>query len=88
MKKVALIVAILICLVFLLSSCGVGNRQTGIDTIQSFDRFTIIMGDDVIKGTVKQWRDYEDSDVIQIVASDGTVYLTHYMNVLMVRDKR
>ena len=40
--------------------------------------------------TVSQslWVDYEDSDVIQIVASDGTVYLTHYMNVLMVRDKR
>ena len=87
MKKV-LIVLMLIVILFVFSSCGVGNRQTGIDTVQTFNRFKIVIGDEVIQGNVKQWRDYTDSDVIQIVAADGTVYLTHYRNVLMVRDKK
>ena len=86
MKKIIGVI-LLIVMLFVLSSCMVGNRQTGIDTIQTFNRFTINFGGEVIQGTIKQWRDFEDSDVIQIVASDGTVYLTHYMNVLMVRDK-
>ena len=88
MFKRIIIFAILIAMIFILSSCGVGNRQTGIDTVQTFDSFTIDFGGEIIKGKIKQWRDFEDSDVIQITAPDGTVYLTHYMNVLMVRDKR
>ena len=87
MKKIILI-ALLICIVLVLASCQVGNRQVGMDTIQSFDRYKIVIGDEVIEGTIKAWRDFDDSDVVQIMDVDGTIYLTHYKNTLIVRDPR
>ena len=87
MKKVILVL-MLVAMVIVLCSCKVGNRQVGVDTVQTFDRFKIIFGNEVIEGRVATWRDFEDSDVIQITNSDGVVYLTHYMNVLMWRNKR
>lgn len=87
MKKVILIV-ILVAVVALLTACSVGNRQVGVDTVQTFDTFKILFGDQVIEGRIKTWRDFDDGDVIQITDSSGKTYLTHYMNVLMVRNKR
>ena len=87
MKKVILIV-LLVAVVALLTACSVGNRQVGMDTVQTFDTFKILFGDQVIEGRIKTWRDFNDSDVIQITDSSGKTYLTHYMNVLMVRNKR
>lgn len=84
MKK--LILAILLAtLLFTATACTIGNRQVGIDTVQSFDHFKIILGDSTIEGKIKTWRDFDDSDVVQITSTDGTVYLTHYRNVLMTR---
>lgn len=37
---------------------------------------------EVIKGHVDSWRDYEDSDVVQVNIS-GITYLTHYSNVVL-----
>lgn len=87
MKKIIL-VCMLVMMVVVLASCSVGNRQVGMDTIQTFDRYKIVIGDDVIEGTIKTWRDFDDSDVVQIMDSNGTVYLTHYRNALIVRDPR
>ena len=87
MKKF-IIIALLVCIVIVLASCQVGNRQVGMDTIQTFDRYKIIIGDDVIEGKIQTWRDFEDSDVVQIMDVDGTVDLTHYKNTLIVRDPR
>ena len=52
MKKIILI-ALLICIVFVLASCQIGNRQVGMDTIQTFDRYKIVIGDDVIEGKIQ-----------------------------------
>lgn len=87
MKKIILI-ALLFCMVFVLASCKVGNRQVGMDTIQTFDRYKIVIGNDVIEGKIQVWRDFDNSDVVQIMDADGTVYLTHYKNALIVRDPR
>ena len=87
MKKIFLVV-LLIIMVFALASCKVGNRSVGMDTIQTFDRYKIIIGDDTIEGKIKSWRDFENSDVVQIMDTDGTVYLTHYRNALLVRDAK
>ena len=87
MKKIIL-VCMLVVMVVVLASCSVGNRQVGMDTIQTFDRYKIVIGDEVIEGTIKAWRDFDDSDVVQIMDYNGTVYLTHYRNALIVRDPR
>ena len=87
MKKIIL-VAFLIAIAFVLASCTIGNRQVGMDTVQSFDRYKIVIGNDIIEGRIKAWRDFDNSDVVQVTDTDGTVYLTHYKNVLIVRDAR
>ena len=87
MKKLILI-AFLIVIALALASCSIGNRQVGLDTVQSFDRYKIVIGNDIIEGKIKSWRDFDDSDVVQVTDTNGTVYLTHYKNTLLVRDAR
>ena len=84
-KKVILLVLVLLFAVVILSSCG--NRQVGIDTNQNFNKAYINLGSEWKLITVKAWRDFENGDEIQVVASDGTVYLTHYSNMILVSGK-
>lgn len=62
----------------LLTGC---NAQI-IDTNYTFNK-AIIEG--VGEVDVRTWCDYEDSDAVQITATDGTVYLTHYSNVILIK---
>ena len=39
----------------------------------------------VISGKVDKWWDYENSDMVQ-VEIDGTVYLTHSCNVVLIKE--
>ena len=61
------------------------NRQL-IDLTYSYDYAIILMPDgSVVKGKVQSWTDFEDGDQIQ-VKIDGKTYLTHSMNVVMIKD--
>lgn len=63
---------------------GCGNRQL-IDTKWNFKIARIAIGNEIIEVQVKSWLDYEGGDSsIQIVATDGTVYLTDKKNVLLI----
>ena len=66
----------------LLSACG--NRQVGIDTNQTFTKAYINIGGEWKTVTVKAWRDFQEGDEVQITTKEGVVYLTHYMNVVLV----
>lgn len=80
MKKI-IIASILTAL--LLTSC---NQQI-FDTAYKFDKAFIRLSDDkTIEVTVKTWGDYENSDTIQITDINGNVYLTHYSNVVLVKE--
>ena len=81
MKKFILL-AICAILVLILSSCG--NRSVGIDINQTFSSAYVRVGDSWKFVNVRSWRDYSDGDVVQIVATDGTVYLSHYSNMVLV----
>lgn len=54
------------------------------DTKWEFNYARINLFDEVVEVSVKQWKDYEDSDVVQVVAADGTVYLTSYNNIVLM----
>jgi len=72
MKKI-----FLICIVCLsLSGC---NRQI-IDTTWAY-KYADIQGIGTVE--VDSWNDYENSDMIQVKAKDGNVYLTHSVNVIL-----
>lgn len=83
MKK---IIAVILLLVMCLALCSCGYNKQVFDFNYSF-KYAIIQrydGEQLI--ALKAWNDYENSDMIQLVSTDGTVYLTHSANVILLSD--
>lgn len=93
MKKIVVaftaLILMMIVAVFLVSStedAHAWGNQSWFDTTWSFEHAQVDMKDGTcVKGKVETWQDYENSDVVQ-VKIDGKVYLTHYMNVVLVSE--
>lgn len=86
--KIVAIAFMLILVAFILCACSnqVGNRVISGQDVQTFTYAYIRLGDQTIaEGYISQWRDYSDSDVVQIMI-DGKYYLTHYSCVVMIAD--
>ena len=84
MKK-AIAIIILVCLLLAMVSCG---NMDLIDTVYRYDKAIISFPDGTSKTIeVLSWTDYEDGDQLQITAEDGTVYLVHSVNCVLVREK-
>lgn len=87
MKKI-LAITILVLLVVILTGCQIkhGNRIVEGKDVQTFTYAYIRLGDkDIDQGYVTQWRDYDNSDVVQVLIN-GKFYLTHYSCVVLVAD--
>lgn len=83
MKK---IIAAIIMIVMVLTLTACGNRDV-FDTVYTYDYAIISLPNGTSeKIEIKQWRDYEDGDQIQITAEDGTVYLVSSVNCVLVRE--
>ncbi len=83
MKK---IIAILTIIFALLAVTACGNRDM-FDTVYTYDYAIVSFPDDTVeKIKIKQWKDYEDGEQIQIATKDGTVYLVHADNCILVRE--
>jgi len=86
MKKIAIVVLI-VTLCLGLTACQVGNRKIGFDTTQTFRWAVIQLGSgELIEGQVSSWRDFDESDVVQVTI-EGITYLTHYSNVILMTEK-
>lgn len=87
MKKIiAIIMAILMAIV--LCGCQIkhGNRIIEGKDVQTFTYAYVRLGDkDIAEGYITQWRDYDNSDVVQVLIN-GKFYLTHYSCVVLVAD--
>ena len=89
--KIFAVVIVLIVTTFTLSSCDgdyykTGNRITGGKDVQTFTYAYIVLdGQEIARGAITQWRDYDNSDVVQVLVN-GKYYLTHYSNVVMIAD--
>lgn len=85
MKKIFALIVALILGVILLSSC---NKQI-IDLNYKYDKAIIELANgEVVEVEIDKWNDY-DGEQIQIVAKDGTVYLTSsYRCDLIVEGKK
>ena len=89
LKSIILLVMI-VALVATCTACSatrvLGNRAVGGSDIQTFHYAYVYLGGVKIdEGKVTQWRDYDDSDVVQVLMN-GKYYLTHYTNVVLVAD--
>lgn len=86
MKKIICGILIIV-LVFSLTACQIGNRQIGFDSTQTFHWAIIQLGNgELIEGPVDSWRDFDESDAVQITIK-GVTYLTHYANAILVTEK-
>lgn len=89
MKKTScvLVVGIIIVVLILFAFAGAASANMKLfDFTWSFEYAQIAMPDSsVVEGPVDSWKDYEDSDCIQIEI-DGKTYLTHYSRVVLVSD--
>lgn len=87
MKKIILLAALL-ALIMVLCSCAIkhGNRIMAGKDVQTFTYAYVRLGDrDIAEGYVTQWRDYTNSDTVQVLIN-GKFYLTHYSCVVLVAD--
>lgn len=82
MKKKILLLTIAL---FVGAISGCGNRQI-IDTTKTFQKAILALPNgEIIEGEVDSWRDYEDSDQIQVEIEDVT-YLVHSSNVVLIHE--
>ena len=87
MKKILVVLLLIVC-VFAFAGCAqvkTGNRIVSGKDVQTFTYAYIRLGDKIEEGYVTQWRDYDNSDTVQVMVN-GKFYLTHYTNVVLVAD--
>lgn len=82
MKKKILAIGLL---VGLLTMAGCGNKDM-FDTVRTYNKAVINLGNEVITVNVKQWTDYE-GEQLQVIATDGTVYLVSSYNCTLIKSK-
>ena len=84
MKKIITLALALVLLITMLTGCG--NKDV-FDTNRTYCCAIIQMPNgEVLEVEVDQWRDYE-GEQIQIIAKDGTVYLTSSFNCILINHK-
>lgn len=89
MKKtisiVLLILAILMSL-FLFIGRAEAYNVTWFDTAYHFDKVQIRLPNDImVSGAVESWKDWEDSDAVQVKVN-GKTYYTHISNVVLIAE--
>lgn len=64
-------------------------NATWFDTTYHFDKAWIYMPDgSVVIGEVESWKDWEDSDAVQVRIKKGGTYYTHLSNVVLMAKKK
>lgn len=80
MKKIIALVLVLLT-AWLLCGCN----KTVFDTTYTFNYAFVSLPDgSCVDGPIRAWKDWEDSDMLQVTFSDGTVYYTHSNNIVLV----
>lgn len=67
---------------------GSGCNQQIIDLKYRFDKAIIAIPGSGTNKTVrvKKWMDYPDSDMVQVIAEDGTIYYGHSNNIMLIKE--
>lgn len=66
------------------SLASTSNRMITEFGTNHFDKAIIDVHKEVIEVDVKKWCDYDDSEAIVIVTTDGTVYYTHLRDCTLI----
>jgi uncharacterized lipoprotein NlpE involved in copper resistance len=77
MKKALLL---MFAFVFILSGCNVQI----IDTTWKYDKAYINVGSETIICEVSSWKDFKESDMLQVRCKDGRTFLGHSSVIILV----
>jgi hypothetical protein len=85
---VAIVLALAVVVSLALTGCSstIGYNKQLADLNYKYTRAVIRFADGDMEITVQSWCDYDDSDMIQVISTDGTVYYTHGSNVILICD--
>lgn len=88
MKNViAFVCAVAVCMGLLMcmpvEAEAYGNRSW-FDTKWNFSEAIVFRADGEEHVNLKSWTDFEGSDMIQITLENGTTYLTHSSNIILI----
>lgn len=84
-KFLGVFVAFIVTAAILLACVGrtAAFNMTIFDTVWSYQSVQIAMPDGTVKtGKVDQWKDYDDSDMVQVII-DGEPYYTHGSRIVL-----
>ena len=90
MKKfIAIVAAILVCATLIAcmpveAEASTSYNRSFFDLTYNFTEAIVFRADGEDHVKVKTWCDYENSDMIQITLEDGTTYLTHSSNIILI----
>lgn len=83
MKK---IIALLMIILVIVTMVSCGNKDV-FDTVYTYDYAIIAFPDGTSKKVeIAQWTDFTDGDQLQITATDGTIYLVHSEDCVLVKE--
>ena len=80
------IIALLVIAVILFSIPYVTGNKTMFDTNYNFTKAIIVMEGEKTEVDITTWVDFDNSDMMQVTSTDGTVYLTHSDNILLISE--
>lgn len=87
MKKIIVIV-IVIAIVFALVGCSVSGFNKQIIDLQYEYKYAIIQrydGEQLLE--ITSWRDYDNSEQLQLIDTDGRVWLVNSYNTILLSEK-
>lgn len=80
MNKNIIFIALLVLIIFTFTGC----TMQVVDLTYNFNyAYVLLPTGEVVEGKVDSWKDYEDSDNIQ-VKIDGVSYYSHGSNIILV----
>lgn len=89
MKKIIVLVLCMVMALLLFAGCAesAGFNQQLIDVNYRYNyAFISLPNGESIEGPVSRWMDYIDSDMIQVIFTDGNIYYSHGSNIILIYD--
>ena len=94
MKRALILFIVLAFFALLVSGCGTtaapgtGYNATIFDTKYHFDKaYVTLPNGKSVEGMVQSWKDWDDSDMLQVTFTDGRTFYTHGSNIVLVAER-
>ena len=85
MKKILAFILVFALVLSLAGSAWADFNMTLFDTKYSFNyAYVGLPNGKTIEGKVKNWKDWDDSDMLQVTFVDGSTYYSHSSNIVLI----